>query len=93
MTVLAAAMGHEKALEPAKGGHGLFTQALLGALGSGAGVPFNGRDGKQYVHHLFSHVFDEVKATSNDQQHPFLSLPWTIDSFAVRQVGKAPEGG
>jgi len=36
------------------------------------------------VHHLFSCVFDEVRHLGKDRQHPFLSLPWTTESFAVR---------
>ena len=90
-TLLAAAMGYEKALEPIGGKNGLFTQALLEALGKTAALPYNARDGRQYVHHLFAYVFDEVKHRSKDRQHPFLSLPWTTESFPVRQVAKAEE--
>jgi uncharacterized caspase-like protein len=91
VTLVAAALGHEKALEPVGGKNGLFTQGLLNALKRTKAVPYNYHDGRQYVHHLFSFTFDEVKALSKDQQHPFLSLPWTTESFALRQLSK-PEG-
>ena len=90
-TLLAAAMGYEKALEPAHGKNGLFTQGLIKALGKTKELPHNHRDGRQYVHHLFSYVFDEVKALSKDRQHPFLSLPWTTESYPVRQLTKGEE--
>src|SRR5262249_38269941 len=86
VTLMAAAMGYERAQE--KGKNGLFTLGLLEALSKNKGLAYNFRDGKQYVHHLYGFVFDEVKHLSEDQQHPFLSLPWTTDSFAVRQVSK-----
>ena len=57
----------EKALEPISGKNGLFTQGLLEALKRTKEVPYNYRDGRQYVHHLFSFVFDEVKQLSNDE--------------------------
>jgi hypothetical protein len=41
-----------------------------------------------YVHHLQSYVFDEVKEESNDRQHPFLNLPWVVESFPVVQFVK-----
>ena len=90
-TLLAAAMGYEKALEPAGGKNGLFTQGLIKALGKTRELPYNRRDGRQYVHHLFSYVFDEVKSLSKDRQHPFLSLPWTTESYPLRQLTKGEE--
>ena len=84
VAVMCAAMGYEKA--EGKAGHGLFTQALLEALEKkpGVPVPFNRHDQRVYVHHLQSYVFDEVSARSGNRQHPFLSLPWVIESFVVR---------
>jgi uncharacterized caspase-like protein len=82
VAVMCAAMGNEKAQE--KGGHGLFTQALLEALARGPGVPRNPFDHQVYVHHLQSYVFDHVSQRSGEQQHPFLSLPWVVTSFPVR---------
>jgi hypothetical protein len=64
---------------------------LLKALKQKQAVPYNYRDGRQYVHHLFSFTFDEVKHLSKDQQHPFLSLPWTYESFPLRQLTKPEE--
>jgi WD40 repeat protein len=89
VTLMAAAMGYQRALEGG-GKNGYFTQGVLKGLRKARGLPYNYRDGRQYVHHLFSFVFDEVKELSGDRQHPFLSLPWTTESFAVRQV-TAPE--
>jgi WD40 repeat protein len=84
VAVLCAAMGAEEAQE--KDGHGLFTQAVLAALGDGDDVPYNHHDRRQYVHHLSAFVQDEVKDRSNDAQHPFLALPYVTESFPVRQV-------
>ena len=82
--VMCAAMGHEKA--EGVSGHGLFTQALLEALEKkpGVPVPFNRRNQRVYIHHLHSFVFDEVSTRSEERQHPFLSLPWVVESFVVR---------
>jgi WD40 repeat protein len=84
VAVLCAAMGHEKA--EGQGGHGLFTQAMLEALEKkpGVPVPFNRHNQRVYVHHLYSFVFDEVSARTEERQHPFLSLPWVVESFVVR---------
>jgi hypothetical protein len=83
VAVLCAAMAHEKALE--KGGNGLFARAVLRALSQAEDVPFNRHDRRLYVHHLYSYVFDQVQALSDDRQHPFLSLPWVVESFPVVQ--------
>jgi WD40 repeat protein len=84
VAVMCAAMGHEKA--EGKGGHGLFTQAMLEAMEKkpGVPVPFNRHNQRVYIHHLQAFVFDEVSARSEERQHPFLSLPWVVESFVVR---------
>jgi WD40 repeat protein len=81
VAVMCAAMGTEKAIEKEK--HGLFTQAVLEALEGGPKVPrhFNN---KIYIHHLQSYVFDHVSFISDDRQHPFLHLPWIVESFPLR---------
>lgn len=84
VAVMCAAMSHEKA--EGKAGHGLFTHALLEALEKkpGVPVPFNRYNQRVYIHHLQAFVFDEVSARSEERQHPFLSLPWVVESFVVR---------
>ncbi len=84
VAVLSAAMASEQAQE--KDGHGLFTKAILEALGPAEGVPFNRHNRLLYVHHLHSYVFDEVAQASGERQHPFLSLPWVVEPFPIRQV-------
>jgi WD40 repeat protein len=84
VAVLCAAMGSEEAQE--KDGHGLFSKAVIEALGRADRVPFNYRDGRQYVHHLGSFVFDEVKVASHDEQHPFLTMPYVTESFPLRRL-------
>ncbi|MGL4555618.1 MAG: caspase family protein, partial [Gemmataceae bacterium] len=79
VVVLSAAMGHEKALEAS--GRGLFSRRLEEALAGKPGVGRNPSDKCVYLHHAFTHVFDNVKEDSDDKQHPFLSLPWTVESF------------
>jgi uncharacterized caspase-like protein len=79
VAVLCAAMGHEKAAE--KAGNGLFTRALLETLEKAKG---HSRTGRLFVHHLHSNIYDRVSEESDDRQHPFLSLPWVVESFAVR---------
>jgi WD40 repeat protein len=93
VALLAAALGNEKALEPRAGEqNGLFTQAVLKALGrAGASTAdreasYNHQDGRQYIHHLFVDVLDQVQAESEDRQHPFLCMHWTVTSFPVRKV-------
>jgi len=81
VAVLCAAMAHEKALE--KEGNGLFTRAIVDGLNRGDGVPFNTFDRMMYIHHLHSYVFDRVSHQSGGRQHPFLSLPWVVESFPV----------
>jgi WD40 repeat protein len=84
VTVLAAAMGYETAGE--RPGHGLFTEALLKGLNAGTGVPFDPYDHLMYAHHLYSHVFSEVRKASAGKQNPFLNMPWTVPPLALRQV-------
>jgi hypothetical protein len=92
VAVLCAAMGAEEAQE--KNGHGLFTRAVLDALGNGEDVVYNRRDHRQYVHHLGSFVQDAVKDWSNDEQHPFLTMPFVTESFPIRQMpARAPDKG
>lgn len=86
VAVMCAAMSHEIAQE--KNGHGLFTHAVLDALKGGSNVPRHARTGRFYVHHLQSFVFDRVSDESGDRQHPFLNLPWIVESFPVAQFAK-----
>jgi len=81
VAVMCAAMAHEKALE--KGGNGLFTRAVVQALDRAEGVPYNRHNRLFFVHHLQAYVYDEVSQQSGDRQHPFLSLPWVVESFPV----------
>jgi WD40 repeat protein len=90
VAVLCAAMGAEEAQE--KDGHGLFTQAVLKALGDGDDVLYNHHDRRQYVSHLGTYVQDEVKAWSNDEQHPFLTMPYVTESFPIRQLARQSPG-
>ncbi len=86
VAVLSAAMANETAQE--REGHGLFTRALVKALTDGDGLPYNRHNRLVYVHHLHSYVFDEVVGLSNEKQHPFLSLPWVVEPFAVCKIKK-----
>ena len=81
VAVLCAAMAHEKALE--KEGNGLFTKAIVDGLQRRDGAPYNTFDRMMYIHHLHSYVFDRVSHQSGGRQHPFLSLPWVVESFPV----------
>jgi WD40 repeat protein len=82
VAVMCAAMAHEKAIEMKQ--HGLFTQAVLEALEGGPKVPRHGFNNMIYIHHLQSYVFDQVSGISDGQQHPFLNLPWIVESFPLR---------
>jgi WD40 repeat protein len=86
VTLIAAAMGHQRALQPDGGSHGFFTEAVLKTLSRNKDVAHNRSNHQQYVHHLFSDVFDEVQALTKDRQHPMLSLPWTVESYPVRKL-------
>jgi hypothetical protein len=35
---------------------------------------------------LQSYVFDRVSEESGEKQHPFLHLPWVVESFALRDL-------
>jgi hypothetical protein len=82
VAVLCAARGHEKA--EGKDGHGLFTRAVLDALEKKPGVPYNQRNQRVYVNHLHAYVLDEVRALSEDRQHPSLNLSLSVEHFVVR---------
>jgi uncharacterized caspase-like protein len=84
VAVMCAAMGSEAALE--KEGNGLFTRAMLEALSHSDAVPYNRANRLLYTHHLHTFVFDQVSERSNGRQHPFLSLPWVVQSFPVAKV-------
>jgi len=84
VAVKCAAMGNEKAAEA--GSNGLFTGALVEALTATKGVPYNHFNHRQYVDHLHTYVRDRVVAESQEKQHPFLHLPWVVESFALREL-------
>jgi WD40 repeat protein len=84
IAVMCAAMGYETAAEG--GTHGRFTEALVAALTATHDVPYNRANHRQYVHHLQSYVFDRVVVESDEKQHPFLHLPWVMESFPLREV-------
>ena len=44
-------------------------------------------DQKVYLHHLHSYVLDNVRKWSQRTQNPFLSLPRTVQSFALAPHG------
>jgi hypothetical protein len=79
--VLSAAMPYEEAGE--KGGHGLFTRALIEGLTLPGAAGAHPVDQMIYLHHLYSYVFDAVTTRSHGFQHPFLNLPRTVHSFAL----------
>ena len=56
------------------------------ALTATTEVPYNHVNHKQYLHHLQSYVFDKVTSDSGEKQHPFLHLPWVVESFPVRTL-------
>ena len=81
---MCAAMGYEKAVQ--RQNNGLFTQAVVEALTATKDVPFNHSNHRQYIHHLQSYVFDRVASASQEEQHPFLHLPWVVESFPLRTL-------
>ncbi len=85
VVVWCSAMGNEKAGIDTKAGHGLFTLSLLKALDEKQGAEPNKYDGRVYLHHLQTFVFDYVQKESAKHQHPSLNIPWTIESFALFQ--------
>jgi hypothetical protein len=88
VAVMCAAMGYERSEE--RDGNGLFTRALIQAL-SDSDVPHNKINHKQYIHHLQTFVFDRVSEESQEKQHPFLHMPWTMESFALRKLSVPKE--
>jgi hypothetical protein len=78
LAVLCSAMGREKSFE--KDGHGLFTRALLEALGGEGGKDSNG---VVYLHHVERYVVDRVKELSKGEQHPTAGRPSTLRSFPL----------
>jgi hypothetical protein len=89
VTVLAASMAHEKALE--KEGNGLFTRAFTKALAQGF---FDPDEGVMHVVHVYGKVIDLVRKESNGKQNPVLLVPWTMPPLVLRNVneqrGKTP---
>jgi WD40 repeat protein len=81
VTVLAAAMAHEKALE--KEGNGLFTRAFREALAHGF---FDPDEGVMHVVHVYGKVIDLVRKESNGKQNPVLLAPWTMPPLILRAV-------
>jgi len=81
VAVLCSALAHEKSLDRA--GNGLFTRAIVDGLNRRGGVAYNTFDRTLYVHHLHACVLDRVSQQSGGRQHPFLSLPWVVESFPV----------
>ena len=84
IAVMCAAMGNETAAE--RKNNGLFTAAVAEALTAQKDVPINRANHRQYILHLQSYVFDKVTEDSQDKQHPFLHLPWVVQSFPIRQL-------
>ena len=41
------------------------------------------KDGKVYLHQLDAYIYDQVKDMSSDQQHPAITRPTSIRSFAL----------
>ena len=87
VTVLAAAMAHEVAIESKENGY--FSAALLKALQAGEGVPYDPEEHAIYTHHLYSVVFSEVRRKTNGKQNPFLNMPWTVPPQIVRETDKS----
>jgi WD40 repeat protein len=90
VAVLCAAMRYERSEE--RTGTGLFTKALVEGLSATRDVPYNAVTGRQTVRHLHTFVEDRVSVESGDRQHPFLHMPWTMESFPLRQVRAAGSG-
>jgi hypothetical protein len=90
VVVMCASMGYETATENSH--NGLFTKWFTDALTATKAVPFNHANHRQYIHHLQSYVFDKVAEESKEKQHPFLHLPWVVQSFPLRQVPETASG-
>jgi len=79
-------MGRETAGEEKKLGHGYFAKAVIDGLGGKADV--SRKDGQIYLHHLASFVIESVQDSSKDEQHPVMSVPMSVRSFALAKPGK-----
>ena len=84
VAVMCAARPSQFALE-AKG-QGFFTQSLVGGLAGKAPQ----RNGSVFLHHLQSHVIDQVSELSQDRQHPVVVVPPWMPPFAVSRPTKNP---
>lgn len=83
VTVMAAAMAHEKASGTERNGY--FTAALLKGLAVGPDA-FDPYDHVLYTHHVYSVVFSEVRRASKGRQNPSLTSPWTMSPLGLREV-------
>jgi hypothetical protein len=85
VTVMAAAMAHEKASGTEANGY--FTSGLLKGLAVGPEA-FDPYDHVLYTHHVFSVVFSEVRRASKGKQNPCLTSPWTMSPLGLREVAE-----
>ncbi len=85
VTVMAAAMSHEKASGTETNGY--FTAGLLKGLAVGP-ESFDPYDHVLYTHHVFSVVFSEVRRASKGKQNPCLTSPWTMSPLGLREVAE-----
>ncbi len=84
ITVVAAAMAHEKAGE--KGGNGRLTAAVGAALALQPGAFFD-REGKvMNVRHLHTRVEDIVRNQSRGKQNPTIFVPHTSPPIVLRRI-------
>lgn len=84
--VMCAAMGRESAGEEKKLGHGYFAKAIIDGLGGKADI--SRKDGQIYLHHLESYVIEAVQDWSKDEQHPVMSKPLSVRSFALAKPAR-----
>jgi WD40 repeat protein len=82
VTVMAAAMAHEKASGTERNGY--FTAALLKGLAVEPDA-FDPYDHILYTHHVYSVVFSEVRRASRGRQNPCLTTPWTMSPLGLRE--------
>ncbi|UQA59270.1 caspase family protein [Polyangium aurulentum] len=68
------------------GGHGLFTSAVLEALGGGA--PDRDRSGAIEVGELFDYVTERVRAASNGKQTPWVARREMFGEFMLAPAGR-----
>jgi hypothetical protein len=86
VAVLCAAMGWELSEGSKKLGYGLFSKAMIDGLSTNNKIPHNEETRTQTIRHLHIYVEDRVSVDSEGKQHPFLYMPWTMDSFALRKL-------